>query len=279
MGEASRGNPGPDHPVSRERLGGWRRVADGVHVVVAEPDTVNLVVVAGRDGALIVDTGSSAAQGRAVRAAVSTVTPVPVVAAVVTHAHLDHAGGLGAFADVPIYGHESVADARIWGGSAPTPSRPLAVAAALDLGGRRVEIAHLGRGHTAGDLVVVLPDADLVLAGDLIEPAAAPWWGADSFPHEWPATVDNLLGLMTAQTRAVPGHGAAVDREWVFAERGRIAAVSGEIRRLAESGVPASEAEAAGSWSYPADHISAGIVPGYAHLGPVAVTPRRLPLA
>ena len=35
--------------------------------------------------------------------------------------------------------------------------RLIAVAAAVDLGGRRVEIAHLGRGHTDGDLVIVVP--------------------------------------------------------------------------------------------------------------------------
>ena len=52
-------------------------------------------------------------------------------------------------------------------------SREVAVASALDLGGRRVEIVHLGRGHTDGDLVVVVPDANVIFAGDLIESADA----------------------------------------------------------------------------------------------------------
>ena len=87
------------------------------------------------------------------------------------------------------------------------PTREIAVATAIDLGDRRVEIAHLGRGHTDGDLVVVVPDADVLFAGDLIESAGPPSFGPDSVPDEWPATVDAVIGLMTAATLAVPGHG------------------------------------------------------------------------
>jgi glyoxylase-like metal-dependent hydrolase (beta-lactamase superfamily II) len=116
-----------------------------------------------------------------------------------------------------------------------------------------VEIAHLGSGHTEGDLVVVVPDADLLFVGDLVESSptpdtGAPWWGPDSVPHAWGATLDGVIGLMTGTTRAVPGHGDVVDREFVFGTRGRVAAVSGELTRLVESGVAESDALASGSW-------------------------------
>ena len=39
----------------------------------------------------------------------------------------------------------------------------------IDLGDRSVELVHPGRGHTGGDLVVRLDDADVLLAGDLVE--------------------------------------------------------------------------------------------------------------
>ena len=51
------------------------------------------------------------------------------------------------------------------------PERTFSSAIALDLGDRYVELVHPGRGHTAGDLVVRVPDADVVLAGDLVEQA------------------------------------------------------------------------------------------------------------
>jgi glyoxylase-like metal-dependent hydrolase (beta-lactamase superfamily II) len=104
------------------------------------------------------------------------------------------------------------------------PNVEIAVATAVELGDRRVEIAHLGRGHTDGDLVVVVPDADVLFAGDLLESAGPPSFGPDSVPDEWPATLDAVIGLMTSGTLAVPGHGEPVDRNFVFEQRGRIAA-------------------------------------------------------
>jgi glyoxylase-like metal-dependent hydrolase (beta-lactamase superfamily II) len=265
-----------------------------VHVCVAEPDAVNLTLVVGSTGALLVDTGSTTDQGRAVRAAAQEQAGVPLVAVVVTHAHSDHAFGLAAFGDVATIGHDSVTEqlrgplavqaAAALGldpATLPGPSRGIAVAAAVDLGGRRVEVAHLGAGHTAGDLVVVVPDADVLVVGDLVESAGPPWFGPDSLPHEWAATLDGVIGLMTAGTRAVPGHGDPVDREFVFDARGRIAAVSGELTRLVDAGVPEAEALAAGDWPYPAEHVAGGITPGYAALSGRGVKGTRptLPLA
>lgn len=274
--------------------GPWREVAPGVHVCVAEPDGVNLGLVVGATGALLVDTGSTPAQGRRVRASAAAVAGVPLVAVVVTHAHRDHLFGLAAFDDVASLGHESLrtalacseteADLAALGltrDDLRVPARELAVAASVDLGGRRVEIAHLGAGHTAGDLVVVVPDADLLFVGDLVESAGPPWFGPDSRPHEWAATLDGVIGLMTGTTRAVPGHGDPVDREHVFETRGRVAAVSGELTRLVEAGVAEADAPARGSWAYPIEHVRGGIAPAYAALADRGVKGTRptLPLA
>ena len=257
----------------------WREVAAGVYLCVAQPASVNLSLVLGSDGALMVDTGSSPRQGRLLREAARSVTDVPVQAAVATHWHYDHCFGLAAFTDVATFAHESVrdrlrapeaaaaaADLGVEESDLAVASREVVVAAALDLGGQRVEIAHLGRGHTDGDLVVVVPDANVIFTGDLIESATAPWYGGDSFPHEWAATLDSVIGLMTADTIAVPGHGEPANREFVFGQRGRVAAVSGEIRRLSENGVSASEALQAGSWPFPAEHIAGGVEAGYRQL-------------
>ena len=218
-------------------LGPWREVRSGVYVAVAEPESVNLGLIVGSQRTLLVDTGSSPLQGHALRASLPAVTDRPLAAVVVTHWHYDHAFGLAAFADVPKIAHESLhvrllsAEAAVEAqrlGVHPEelgqPNVEIAVATALDLGGRRVEIAHLGRGHTDGDLVVVVPDADVLFAGDLLESAGAPSFGSDAVPDEWPATLDAVIGLMTATTLAIPGHGEPVDREFVFEQRGWIAA-------------------------------------------------------
>ena len=248
-------------------LGPWRKVRSGVYVAVAEPESVNLGLIVGTDRALLIDTGSSPAQGRAVRDSIADVTDHPLAAVVVTHWHYDHAFGLAAFSDVPRIAHESVhirlssadavADARRLGVDPDDllqPTRNIAVATAIDLGDRRVEIAHLGRGHTDGDLVVVVPDADVLFAGDLIESAGPPSFGQDSVPDEWPATVDSVIGLMTAATLAVPGHGEPVDREFVFEQRGRIAAEAAAKGKSAGRELPLlSEPDLTGRRSPPAE--------------------------
>jgi len=218
-------------------LGPWQEVAPNVFRAVAEPESVNLGLVVGSERALLVDTGSSPAQGAAVRASVAAVTDRPLSAVAITHWHYDHAFGLAAFADLLTIGHESVrarlgsAEARaealrlgVDAADLVAPGRELAVATAVDLGDRRVEIAHLGEGHTEGDLVVVVPDVGVVFAGDLIESAGPPSFGEDAVPGSWAATLDGVIGLMTATTVLVPGHGDPVDREFVFEQRGRIAA-------------------------------------------------------
>jgi glyoxylase-like metal-dependent hydrolase (beta-lactamase superfamily II) len=266
-------------PGSRAEPGPWREAADGVYVCVVQPASVNVGLIVGSDFAMVVDTGSSPWQGRLLRHAASEVTNAAIQAAVATHWHYDHCFGLAGFADVSTFAHESVAarlqsreaaavaaDLGVEVSELAVASREVAVASAVDLGGQRVEIAHLGRGHTDGDLVVVVPDADVLFAGDLIESASAPWYGDDSFPHEWAGTLDSVIGLMTADTVAIPGHGGPVNREFVFGQRGRVAAVSGEIRRLSEAGISALEALDAGSWPFPAPHITDGIEAGYRQL-------------
>jgi glyoxylase-like metal-dependent hydrolase (beta-lactamase superfamily II) len=223
--------------VSEFALGPWQQLRPGIYRAVAEPESVNLGLVVGAAAALLVDTGSSPEQGRVIRESVAAVTDRPLVAVVVTHWHCDHAFGLAAYADLDTVGHESVparlttpeaADEAARLGVPPEallpPSRLLVVATAFDLGDRRVEVAHLGRGHTDGDLVVVVPGADLVFTGDLIESAGPPSFGTDSVPDEWAGTLDGLVGLMTERTIAVPGHGDPVDRAFVFNQRGEVAA-------------------------------------------------------
>ena len=199
-------------PFEELRPGAWR--------AVAQPAAVNIGLVTGTSGALLIDTGSSPAQGAQVRAAAEAMLDVPLVGVVVTHAHFDHYYGLAAFDDLPTYGHESLAaalSAEQVGEEATelgfdpddlrAPNRPLALAKMVDLGDRYAEIVHFGRGHTAGDVVVVVPDLQLIFTGDLLEQSAPPAMGPDCHLKEWPAALDGILGLVNAGTLLVPGHG------------------------------------------------------------------------
>jgi glyoxylase-like metal-dependent hydrolase (beta-lactamase superfamily II) len=75
------------------------------------------------------------------------------------------------------------------------------------LGRRRVEIMHLGRGHTKGDTVAWLPDEKVLFSGDLVEYSATPYTG-DAYLTDWPATLERLRTL--APAKLVPGRGGVL---------------------------------------------------------------------
>ena len=234
-----------------------------------EDVTVGLVV--GTEAALLVDAGVNPERGRQLVEAAAAVTPLPLTTVVLTHGHFDHVDGIAGVGAETVIAHESIA-------SSVDATRSVAVAAAVDLGGGvRVEAVHLGRGHTDGDLVVVVPGDDVVFAGDLVESAGPPQYGPDSFPHEWPATLDGLIGMITDRTVVLPGHGTPLDRAAVFEQRSRIAAVSGEMDRLAALGVGVEDAELVGGWALPFSAVREGYAAGVRQAG--ATQPRRsLPL-
>lgn len=76
----------------------------------------------------------------------------------------------------------------------------------LAQGSREIRLLYLGRGHTAGDVVVFLPEERIVFTGDLMLPSLS--YMGDSFPLEW---VDTLETLKTLDFDYIlPGHGAPV---------------------------------------------------------------------
>ena len=94
----------------------------------------------------------------------------------------------------------------------------------IHLGRREVRVAFLGAGNTAGDAVVIVPDARVVAAGDLLV-APVPY-GYGCHPAEWIRTLDALSAVDAAAI--VPGHGP-VQRDWSYAKK--IVALLQEIER------------------------------------------------
>lgn len=68
---------------------------------------------------------------------------------------------------------------------------------------RKIEIQWVGSGNTEGDLIVYLPNEDIVITGDMLV-APIPY-AFDSPMEEWPSTLARLKDL-DAET-IIPGHG------------------------------------------------------------------------
>ena len=278
---------------------GWIEVGDRVYQRRYNPVDVNVTVVAGTEGLLIVDTRCSLAEARELREHLREISAAPVRWVVNTHIHWDHVWGNAEFA-----APRQVPPAQFWGSAEMVaamrgakddpeaaefkahmasrseewaakmaeleehvPEHAVRGAHDLDLGGGRVvRMRQIGRGHTDGDLVLHVPDADVLLMGDLVEQSGDPAFGPDSFPLEWAPTLDAALALTGPDTRFVPGHGDATDASFVRAQRDAIASVADGCRALHAAGVPVDEALKSGDWPYDAAHLEHAVKRAYLQL-------------
>ena len=227
----------------------WREVADQVFVRRFPDFDVTIGLIVGDDAALVVDTRGSEKQGRELTAEIRWITHNRLVAAN-THHHYDHAFGNSAFLPSDIWGHERCAD-RLKSDSRTTqlalaaampevaqeytqtqitpPNKTFRESVSLELGGRKVELTHFGRGHTDNDIVAVVPDVHVVFAGDLIEQGGPPSF-EDSYPMDWPGTLGRLLEV--ALGPVVPGHGDVVTRAFVEGQLADLTALASLARRV-----------------------------------------------
>lgn len=75
------------------------------------------------------------------------------------------------------------------------------------LGNRRVDLMHLGRAHTAGDIVAWVPDAGVMFTGDIVEYHSACYCG-DAHFNDWGGTLDAIAAYSPASI--APGRGDAL---------------------------------------------------------------------
>ncbi|MFF7987412.1 MBL fold metallo-hydrolase [Streptomyces sp. NPDC007901] len=233
--------------VTWEELG-WERVAEGVGRCRLPGWDCTAGLVLGAGAALMVDAGSSLAEGARLRTEAQRLAGRRVTHLALTHPHFDHVFGTPAFAGTDLYaaaGAEAVLahdrealrldavrnglpapEAEEAADALPLPRRPVSGEWTLGLGdGRRALLADVGPGHTSHDLAVLVPgDPAVVFCGDLVEESGDPQAGPDAVPSRWPAALDRLLSLGGDDALYVPGHGAVVDAAFVRAQRDALAA-------------------------------------------------------
>ena len=242
--------PRPGYHPSMIGPTGWLEVGDRVFTRRYEFLDQQIGAILGGGEVLLVDTRATPWDARELLDDLRRLTRDPVTVAVNTHWHWDHAFGNSVIRPAVIWGHERCREELIAHGAEELagladeyperaelfgevvidpPERTLTIAADVDVGGRLVELRYLGRGHTAADIVAIVPDADALFAGDLLENGAAPWFG-DGFPMDWPATTERMLPLVRGAV--VPGHGGVADRTFVEASLAQFRAVADAARRV-----------------------------------------------
>jgi glyoxylase-like metal-dependent hydrolase (beta-lactamase superfamily II) len=115
------------------------------------------------------------------------------------------------------------------------------------LGQRRVDLIHLGRAHTAGDIVAWVPDAAVMYSGDIVEYRSACYCG-DAHFSDWPSTLGAIAAF--APEALAPGRGDALVGSAHVAEalaltKDFLVSVYRPVARVAQGGGSLKEAMAA----------------------------------
>ena len=204
-------------------------LADGVYALTAEGDP-NLGAIEGEDFLVCFEALATPTAAKKWLAKLREHTDKPVRYLVLSHYHAVRVLGASAFDAEIIIAHDKtklLIDERgkqDWESefgrmprlfddpdSIPGLTRPTVTfndTFTIDLGGERGELVlqHVGRGHTAGDIVAWLPKHKILFAGDLVEAQAALYTG-DAFHQEWSTgTLDRIAAF--GPTQLIGGRGA-----------------------------------------------------------------------
>ena len=231
-------------------------VGPGVFAAVCVPGSgagSNAGFIVGDDGVAVVDTFQASAAAQQLLAAIRERTALPIRFVVDTHYHLDHVAGNGVFRDAgaTIVAQRNVRawertenlkwwapsvppDKRAWVESFVLPSLVYEDGVDLYLGHRHLVVRAMP-GHTGGDSVVVVPDANVVFTGDLFWNATLPNT-TDADTAAWVTSDERLLADHPKAT-FVPGHGEIGHAADVAAFRGYLEALRGAVASARQAGL------------------------------------------
>lgn len=212
-----------------EKTVSFTEIGPDLYAYTAQGDP-NSGIIVGDDSCMVIDAQATPAMAEDVIARVRQVTDKPIRYVVLSHYHAVRVLGASAYGAAGIIasqatyelivergeadkaseigrfprlfrGQESIPPGLTW------PTLTFESGMSVFLGRREVKLFHLGAGHTAGDIVAWVPDADVMFSGDLVEYHSACYCG-DAHLREWPLTLEAIRDF--APTALVPGRGDAL---------------------------------------------------------------------
>ncbi len=137
------------------------------------------------------------------------------------------------------YLQESFGPFTFTGIEPPRIDRTFSGETSVNVGGRTIDLVEVGPAHTAGDVLVHLPNDGIIFTGDILFINGTPivWDGPIA---NWIAACDRIIGLECSVI--VPGHGPLTDADGVRAVRDYLSFVVDEASQRHAAGMPAADA-------------------------------------
>jgi cyclase len=234
-----------------------KQVGPGVYAAIDGPEHKsgsNAGFVIGSDGVLVVDSFFTPDAARALVGEIRRLTSKPIRYIVNTHYHADHTGGDQVLRDagaiiiahrnvrswvrvnnINLFGDRITPELRARIEALPLPDLVTDKDLTVWLGSRKVVIRTV-LGHTGGDLIIFVPDAGVLFAGDMLWRKVPPNL-IDGSVKEWTATDADFARMPdAAHMHYVPGHGDVADLKDVEDFRTYLL----DLRRLVGEGRQAS---------------------------------------
>lgn len=236
-------------------------------VVMAEnPNGSNITCIALDDGLVFVDAGLVTADAVEFRAAMEKRFKRPTTRLILTHGHTDHIFAMGAFSDVEVVAASSErplfenqvaiewTEERIGAWASVFPAFTDAVDSAEPFlptvwvdseqtfgSGESTAIFATTGGHTTGSSYVWFPSEGVLVGGDLVQVDRYPYFGDQT--NDLGLWIDALKKWHDMKPKAVcPGHGRAVDRNYLRLEWEYFEALIVALKKLKTEDVPVEEA-------------------------------------
>ncbi|ARV93531.1 BcII family subclass B1 metallo-beta-lactamase [Bacillus cereus] len=134
---------------------------------------------------------------------------------IITHAHADRIGGITALKEKGVKAHSTALTAELAKNSGyEEPLGDLQIITSLKFGNTKVETFYPGKGHREDNIVVWLPQYQILAGGCLVKSAEAKDLGnvADAYVNEWSTSIENVLKRYGNINSVVPGHGKVGDK-------------------------------------------------------------------
>ena len=206
----------------------FTQLGEGLYAFTAEGDP-NTGVIIGDDSVMIVDAQATPVMAQLVIEQIRGVTDKPIKYVVLSHYHAVRVLGASAYDAEQIiasdtcramihergqedWDSEYARFPRLFQAADSIPGLTWPTMTFKDkmtvyMGKRRVDLMHLGRAHTAGDIVAWVPDSRVMFSGDIVEYKSACYCGDGHF-GDWKGTLDAIASFRPEAI--APGRGDAL---------------------------------------------------------------------